>query len=105
MNNHKQKVPHPLSFAEGSKALFFGNKLNLLLAFVPLAIGSAMTGGSDGLVFSLSCIGLLPLANLLGALLPCHDIEPHPACASDQSRPLSLASRRRGNRKGGVPYQ
>ena len=66
LNQKKEFVPHPLSFAEGSKALLFGNRLNILLVFVPLAIASAVTGGSDGLVFSLSCIGLLPLANLLG---------------------------------------
>ena len=66
IHNHKEHRPHPLSFTDGSKALLMGNKLNLLLVFVLLAFVAVASGASDGLVFSLSCLGLLPLANLLG---------------------------------------
>lgn len=63
--NHRKK-PKPLSFIEGSKALLFSSKLNLLLVFLPIALGAGVTGAGDGPVFALSCLALLPLAYLLG---------------------------------------
>ena len=60
------KEPGELSFVGGSKEMFTANKLYFLLVFVPVAAVSPQLGLSDGAIFSLSCIAILPLAALLG---------------------------------------
>eukprot|EP00908_Phaeocystis_cordata_P021411 Transcript_3763.p1 GENE.Transcript_3763~~Transcript_3763.p1 ORF type:complete len:369 (+),score=245.36 Transcript_3763:703-1809(+) len=46
--------------------MFTANKLYFLLVVVPVAAVSPQLGLSDGAIFSLSCIAILPLAALLG---------------------------------------
>jgi hypothetical protein len=60
------KEPGEQSFVGGSKEMFTANKLYFLLVVVPVAAVSPQLGLSDGAIFSLSCIAILPLAALLG---------------------------------------
>ena len=53
-------------FLDGSKRMFFGNKLYLLLAFVPLAFVAEHLEFSDAAIFGMACLAILPLAGLLG---------------------------------------
>lgn len=56
----------PPSFLEGSRRMICSSYLNLLLLFLPLGVVAEMKDWSDGLVFGLNCIAILPLAKLLG---------------------------------------
>ena len=60
-------VPKPIpSFLDGSKHMFLGNKLYLLLVFVPLAFLSEHLEWADATIFGIACLAILPLAGLLG---------------------------------------
>ena len=48
------------------RAVFLSSKLNALLVCVPGAIAARHAGGSEGLIFLLSLIGICPLAERLG---------------------------------------
>ena len=50
------------------RAVFLSSKLNALLVCVPGAIASRHAGGSEGLVFIVSLLGICPLAERLGFL-------------------------------------
>jgi len=61
------RVAKPIpAFLEGSKRMFTGNKLYLLLAFVPLAFLSEHLEWSDATIFGIACLAILPLAGMLG---------------------------------------
>merc|ERR1719232_2034500 len=51
---------------EALKEMFMENKINVLLAFLPLAYWSHAGKWSDGSVFILNFIAMVPLASMLG---------------------------------------
>jgi Ca2+:H+ antiporter len=65
--------PHPPpaadgvgSFFKGSYTMLTGNRLYILLLFVPIALVSEEFFESEAIIFSLCCFAILPLAALLG---------------------------------------
>lgn len=62
---HGEPKPVP-PFLTGSYLMFTASKFNLLLAFLPLGIAAELLGWSDGAIFGLNCVAILPLAKLLG---------------------------------------
>ena len=58
------ETPAP-STARGMVSIMRGNALNLLLPVVAVAMWMDQAGFPDGVVFLVSCLGLLPLAGLL----------------------------------------
>jgi Ca2+:H+ antiporter len=61
----EEKKPIP-SFLRGSWIMFTNTKINLMLVFLPLGISAELLGWSDGAIFGLNCLAILPLAKLLG---------------------------------------
>ena len=59
--------PSEPSFVEGSLKLLCSSRLYLLLLLVPFALAPAPFGWSTAASFTVSCLGILPLAALLGA--------------------------------------
>jgi hypothetical protein len=51
---------------EALRGMILDNKINLLFAFLPLAYWSHAAGWSDGSVFILNFLAMVPLASLLG---------------------------------------
>jgi hypothetical protein len=51
---------------EALKEMILNNKINLLFVFIPLAYWSHAAGWSDGSVFILNFLAMVPLASLLG---------------------------------------
>jgi hypothetical protein len=51
---------------EALKEMILNNKIHLLFAFIPLAYWSHAAGWSDGSVFILNFLAMVPLASLLG---------------------------------------
>ena len=61
------RIAKPIpAFLDGSKRMFAGNKLYLLLAFVPLAFLSEHLEWAPATIFGIACLAILPLAGLLG---------------------------------------
>lgn len=54
------------SFFKGSYTMLTGNRLYILLLFVPIAMVSEEFFESEAIIFSLCCFAILPLAALLG---------------------------------------
>jgi len=64
---HVPKVAHQVpGFVEGTKILMASNKMYLLLLVCPAAAAAPALGWSDGAIFTLCCVAILPLAALLG---------------------------------------
>lgn len=64
-NSHHSSENAP-TFWSSFKVTATNSYFNVLLVFVPLAIGFSLAGASDTLVFSLNFIAIVPLAKLLG---------------------------------------
>ena len=56
-----QNTLAPLDIPE---QIFLDTKLNLLLVFFPLAVAARVLGWGEGLLFSFSCLALVPLAEV-----------------------------------------
>mmetsp|Transcript_39714 Transcript_39714/g.92028 ORF Transcript_39714/g.92028 Transcript_39714/m.92028 type:complete len:493 (-) Transcript_39714:298-1776(-) len=54
------------SFLVGSWRMFTATKINLMLVFLPLGVAAELLAWSDGAIFGLNCLAILPLAKLLG---------------------------------------
>ncbi|KAI9313406.1 Sodium/calcium exchanger protein-domain-containing protein [Dichotomocladium elegans] len=57
---------HTPTFWSSLKATATNSHFNILLIFVPIAIAVSSVGASDGTVFALNFIAIIPLAKLLG---------------------------------------
>jgi Ca2+:H+ antiporter len=53
-------------FFVGTWRMFTATKVNLMLVFLPLGICAELLEWSDGSIFALNCLAILPLAKLLG---------------------------------------
>lgn len=53
-------------FLVGSYKMFTSTKINLMLVFLPLGVAAELLSWSDGAIFGLNCLAILPLAKLLG---------------------------------------
>ncbi|KAG8463015.1 hypothetical protein KFE25_001788 [Diacronema lutheri] len=62
---HHEPAPIP-PFLVGSWKMFTATKINLMLVFLPLGIAAELLEWSDGAIFGLNCLAILPLAKLLG---------------------------------------
>lgn len=56
----------PPTFISSVKVTATSSWFNVLLLFVPIALGFSFAGASDSLVFSLNFMAIIPLAKLLG---------------------------------------
>ncbi|KAG0182034.1 hypothetical protein DFQ28_007532 [Apophysomyces sp. BC1034] len=63
LDSRYQREP---TFWSSVKVTFTSSYFNLLLVFVPIALGVSFAGASDTVVFSLNFIAIVPLAKLLG---------------------------------------
>jgi hypothetical protein len=70
LNTMTIQTTHPTKeippFHVGSWRMFTASKINLMLVFLPIGIAAELLEWSDGAIFGLNCMAILPLAKLLG---------------------------------------
>ncbi|KAI9488248.1 Sodium/calcium exchanger protein-domain-containing protein [Zychaea mexicana] len=65
LGSSRDDEPAP-TFFSSMKVSFTNSWFNVLLIFVPIALGFSFVGASDPVVFSLNFIAIIPLAKMLG---------------------------------------